>query len=141
MRVRLAVAALLAVLALPGAAGASIKIAGDVRHPGLRVNAAGWATVTYWKSGSWHEAKVSPRGKITWGKAARGADVTQPTSAVSVPFMKQLRVGPTGRYWALQGWQRLKGGQVELRLSRWRAKPQGGAAGRCPPSQIASQYG
>ena len=101
--------AVLCALALPGAAGASIKIAGDVKHPALRVNAAGWATVTYWKSGSWHKAKVSPLGKITWGKAAAGADVTKKTTAVSIPFMKQLRVGPTGRYWALQAWQRLKG--------------------------------
>jgi hypothetical protein len=115
--------AVLCALALPSAAGASIKIAGDVKHPALRVNAAGWATVTYWKSGSWHKAKVSPLGKITWGKAAPGPDVSKKTDAVSIPFMKQLRVGPTGRYWALQAWQRLKGGQIELRLSRWRGAP------------------
>ncbi len=115
--------AVLCALALPGAADASIKIAGDAKHGSLRVNAQGWATVTYWKAGAWHKAKVSPLGRVTWGKAAPGADVTQPTTAVAIPFMKQLRVGPTGRFWALQAWRRLRGGQVELRLSRWMGAP------------------
>ncbi|MBA2614751.1 MAG: hypothetical protein H0U90_03070 [Actinobacteria bacterium] len=88
----------------------------------LRVNARGVATVDYLKNGRWRAAVVRGR-RVRYGRGAPGADVTVPTSAVAVPMIVALRVGPSGRFWALQVWQRIKGGQVELRLSRWRGAP------------------
>jgi hypothetical protein len=109
--------------ALPPAAEGSIKIAGNVSSASLRVNANGWATVTYVKNGRWMAAKVSPRGRVTYGRRASGRDVSVPTAALSIPMAVALRQTPNGRFWALQAWQRIKRGQVELRLSRWRGAP------------------
>ncbi len=109
--------------ALTPRAEASIKVAGDVSHPALRVNAAGWATVVYRQYGRWKTARVSPSGWVTWGRAARGRDVSYPTAAVALPMAVAVRQTPDGRFWALQAWRRLRGRQVELRLSRWRGAP------------------
>ena len=113
----------LAALALPTAAEASIKVAGNAHDATLRVNVRGVATVTYTKAGRRMSAVVSTRGRIRWNRRAPGRDVTFPTSAVSLPMLVTLRQGPTGRFWALQAWRRLRHGPVELRLSRWRGAP------------------
>jgi hypothetical protein len=114
---------LAAALALPTAAEASIKIAGNVHDATLRVNARGFATVTYAKAGRRISAVVSPRGRVGWGRRAGGRDVSFPTSAVRVPMRVVVRQTPDGRFWALQAWRRLRRGPVELRLSRWRGAP------------------
>lgn len=113
---------ILAVLTVIPTAAGSIKIAGDVSAATLRVNAHGVATVTYLKAGRWRSAVVRGR-RVRFGRSAPGADVTVPTAAVAIPMAVALRVGPNGRFWALQAWQRLRGGQVELRLSRWTGAP------------------
>lgn len=117
----LALGILVVFVAAPAAEG-SIKIAGNVAAATLRVNAHGVATVDYLKDGRWRSAVVRGR-RVRYGRGAPGRDVTVPTAAVAVPMVVTLRVGPSGRFWALQAWQRLRGGQVELRLSRWRGAP------------------
>jgi hypothetical protein len=113
---------ILAVLVTAPVANGSIKIAGDVSAASLTVNGRGVATVTYVKNGRVRTAVVRGR-RVIYGRVARGRDVTVPTNAVSIPMAVALRVGPNGRFWALQAWRRIKGGQVELRLSRWRGAP------------------
>lgn len=117
-------AVLLAALAAPAGASASIKVAGNAHKAVFRVNANGVATV-YWRTstGRLRTAVVGRRGKITWGKTAPGRDVSHPTKEVRIPMKVALRKTPDGRYWALQDWRRLKTGPRELRLSRWRGKP------------------
>ncbi len=114
---------ILAVLALPAAAEASIKIAGNVRNATLKVDARGFATVSYTKHGRRMSALVAPNGRVTYGRRSRGRDVSVPTNAVAIPMAVALRQTPNGRFWALQAWKRLKTGPVELRLSRWRGAP------------------
>jgi hypothetical protein len=123
-RVRLLVLGVLALLALPLPAEASIKVAGDARNATFRVNSAGHATV-FWTSasGTRRSAIVWRNKKITYGKTAPGRDISRATSKVKIPMKVALRQTPNGRFWALQAWRRLKGGQVELRLSRWYGKP------------------
>jgi len=113
----------LAALALPSLAEASIKIAGNAHDATLRVNARGFATVTYAKAGRRISAVVTPRGRVRWGARAGGRDVSAQTTAVRLPMLVALRQTPDGRYWALQAWRRLRWGPVELRLSRWRGAP------------------
>ena len=109
--------------AFAGDAQGSIKIAGNVSSASLRVNGNGWATVAYVQHGRHKVARVSPKGRVTYGKAARGRDISFPTAAVSIPLAVALRQTPNGRFWALQAWRRIRDRQVELRLSRWRGAP------------------
>ncbi len=123
-RVRLLVLGILGLFLMPLPAEASIKIAGDARNPSFRVNSAGTATVI-WRtaSGTRRTAIVRPSGRLIYGRAASGGDVSQATTAVSIPLALSLRQTPDGRFWALQSWRRLRGGPVELRFSRWRYAP------------------
>jgi hypothetical protein len=115
---------ILAALALPASAEGSVKVAGDARNPAFRVNAAGYATVSWTSSwGTRRIAYVNPRGRIRYGRGAPGRDVSYPSSAVALPMLVALRGTPDGRFWALQAWRRIKTGPVELRLSRWRGAP------------------
>jgi len=112
--------ALLGTLVLPVSAQASIKIAGSAHDPSLRVNARGFATISWTTDGgARRSAVVAPGGRTTYGKRASGRDITKPNDEVSIPMLVELRRGPSGRYYALQSWRRLKGGPVELRFSRW----------------------
>ena len=114
----------LAALALPSAGSASIKIAGNAHDANLRVNAKGVATI-WWTTaaGKRRSAIVARTGRTTWGRAASGKDVTHETDEIALPMLVELRKGPSGRFWALQSWKRLKDGPVELRFSRWFGKP------------------
>jgi len=114
---------ILAALALPLAAEASIKIAGNASNPSLRVNARGVATVTWTKNGRHFSAVVTRSGRVRYLRRAPGRDVSVPSSAVALPMLVMLRQTPDGRLWALQSWRRLRTGPVELRLSRWRGAP------------------
>ena len=127
MRVmRLSLPFLLALLVLPATAGpgaASIKVAADARAPSLRVDSAGNAEVEWTTStGERRSLLVSPSGALTYGGKLAGGDVSTPAPA-SIPFALSVRRTPDGALWALQAWQRLAGGPVELRFSRWRGAP------------------
>ena len=123
-RLKLLALGVLTALAIPIAAEASIKVAGNAHNVSLRVNAKGHATV-FWTPGSGRHrtAVVAPSGRITWGKVARGRDVSRPSSAYGLPMLVAQRQTPNGRLWALQAWQRLRNGPVELRFSRWYGAP------------------
>jgi hypothetical protein len=117
-------AAVLGTLVLPVGAQASIKIAAGAHDASLRVNAKGFATISWTTAGgARRSAVVAPGGKTTWDRTASGADITSPSAEVKLPLLVELRRGPSGRFFALQSWRRLKDGPVELRLSRWFGAP------------------
>jgi len=107
-----------------GSAGAAILVAPNAKSPTLRVDAQGYAEVS-WKdsAGVRKYLLIPPRGRVLPGGRLPGRDVSRPTRAVSVPFKKVLRRTPDGRYWALQAWQVVKGGPIDLRFSRWSGEP------------------
>jgi len=113
----------LCALAFAGAADASIKIGENASNASLRVNAKGVATITWRSGGTWRSAKVMPNGSTIWDHKASGKDITHATDAVKLPMLVQLRQGPSGKYFALQQWKRLKDGPRELRFSRWSGAP------------------
>jgi hypothetical protein len=121
---RLLALGLLTALVLPLSAEASIKVAGNAKNASFRVNAKGVATV-FWttSSGRRMSAIVRPSGRVTYGKRAPGRDISRPSSAVRIPMQVAQRRTPNGRNWALQSWRRLRGGQYELRISRWFGAP------------------
>lgn len=110
-------------LAFAGVADASIKIGENAGTATLRVNSKGVATIAWKSGGSWRSAKVMPNGKTIYGQKGVGRDVTHATSAVKLPVLIALRQGPSGKYFALQQWKRLKDGPRELRFSRWTGAP------------------
>lgn len=105
------------------AADASITVARDVQRPDLRVDARGYAEVSWSVDGARRTLLVPPRGRVLPGGRLAGRDVSRPTSAVRIPFKRVLRRTPDGRFWALQTWRVQAGGPIELRLSRWRGAP------------------
>ena len=113
----------LLVLAIAPIAEGSIKIAGNASNASLRVNASGVATVTYVQYGRVRSAVVLPSGAIRYRRSAPGRDISFPTAAVSLPMAVTVRQTPTGRFFALQAWRRLRRGPVELRFSRWAGAP------------------
>jgi hypothetical protein len=118
------VLALVGALVLPVSAQASIKIAGRAHDASLRVNAKGYATISWTTSrGARRSAVVAPSCKTTWDRAASGKDVTHESDEVKLPVLVELRQGPSDRFFALQSWRRLKDGPVELRFSRWFGNP------------------
>lgn len=120
-RVPLVLAA--AALALPAGADASITITTNAARPALRVDARGYAEVSWTAGGARRTVLVPPAGRVFPGRRLPGRDVSRPTTAVTIPFRRVLRRTPDGRYWALQTWRVEKGGAVELRFSRWRGAP------------------
>jgi hypothetical protein len=106
-----------------GAAGAAIQVASDARHPTLRVDARGYAEVGWRaKDGSRHTLLVPPSGRVLPGGHLTGKDVSR-RGATAIPFKRVVRTTPDGALWALQAWQVVKGGPVDLRFSRWRGSP------------------
>jgi hypothetical protein len=112
-------------LAVPaGAARSAIKVTGNGLGPTLRVDAQGYAEVG-WKTsdGARHTLLVPPNGRVLPGGRLPGRDVSKPTTAVQIPYRRVLRRTPDGAFWALQAWQVVNGGAVDLRFSRWRGEP------------------
>jgi hypothetical protein len=104
-------------------AAASITVTENATRPALRVDASGYAEVSWSAAGVRHTLLIPPRGRVLPGGRLRGPDVSRPTSAPAIPFRRVLRRTPDGRLWALQAWRPQKGGAVELRFSRWRGTP------------------
>jgi len=111
------------VLVLSANAGASITLATNAQRFVLRVDARGYAAVSFVERGARRTILVPPRGRVLPGGRITGRDVSRATSAVNLPFRQILRRTADGRYWALQTWRPQKGGPVELRFSRWRGAP------------------
>jgi hypothetical protein len=97
----------------------SVWIANGAAHPVLRVDAKGDAQVT-WSGGS---VLVPPHGQLYHGGSLSGSDVSKPAPAAGIPFAVSVRRTPDGGLWALQAWQVMPGGPVELHLARWQGQP------------------
>jgi hypothetical protein len=109
---------------LSSSAFASIKVSADARGPALRVDTAGNAEVTWTTtSGARESVVISKDGLFRYGAALPGADVSHPITSVSIPWEVTVRQTADGSLYALQSWQRLATGPVELRFSRWKGEP------------------
>jgi hypothetical protein len=122
-RIPLVAALAVASLAQSGPAATSLNVAEDVARPALRVDARGWAEVSWTAAGFRRYLLIPPIGRVLPGRRLTRPDVSRPTTAVAIPFRKALRRTPDGRFWALQLWRVHPSGAVELRFSRWRGRP------------------
>jgi hypothetical protein len=113
----------LAAGALPAAAPGSITAATNAQRPALRVDARGYAEVSWTEAGARKTLLIPPAGRYLPGGTISGADVSRPTTVPGLPFARVVRRTPDGRLWALQAWPVQAGGPVELRFSRWRGEP------------------
>jgi hypothetical protein len=120
--VRLALTALFAACLAPAAAG-SISVADDASAPSLGVDAAGNAQVAWSVSGVRHTLLVPVHGRVLPGGRLSGTDVSHAGSPAAVPFARVVRSGRGGWTYALEAWQVLPGGPVELHFARWRGAP------------------
>ena len=119
----LVVAAAAAVVAWVIPAQASVGVGRNTHDAALKVGPGGVAEVS-WRTatGNRRYALVLKSGKVRWGRRLTARDVSRP-AAVDVPFPVTVRRTSDGRLWALQEWQRLRGGDRELHFSRWRGAP------------------
>ena len=115
--------AVVAALVAAAPAAASVTIATDAERARLRVDAQGYAEVSWISRGERRYVLVPPRGRALPGARLPGRDVSVTTTAVRIPYRQALRRTPDGRYWALQAWQVGFRGPIELRFSRWRGAP------------------
>jgi hypothetical protein len=122
-RITLVSALALAAAALPAAASGSITAAANAQRPALRVDARGYAEVSWTEAGDRRTLLIPPAGRYLPGGTIDGPDVSRPTTVAGLPFARVVRRTPDGRLWALQAWRVQRGGPVELRFSRWRGEP------------------
>jgi hypothetical protein len=111
--------ALVAAAALAVPAHGSIKAASSAQKPALRVDARGYAEVSWTEGGSRRTLLIPPSGRYLPGGTIDGPDVSRPTTVAGLPFARVVRRTPDGRLWALQAWPVQAGGPAELRFSRW----------------------
>lgn len=110
-------------LALAHHASASIDAATNAQTPTLRVDARGYAQVSWTQQGTRRTLLVPPTGRYLPGGRITSADVSKPTSSAGIANAVLVRRTPDGRLWALQSWRPQPGGPVQLRLARWRGTP------------------
>jgi hypothetical protein len=107
-----------------GAARASTTVARGVQRPALKIDARGYAEVSWTEAGARRFLVVPPRGKLLPGGRLDGRDVSRNARAtVRLPFVRAVRRTADGRFWALQAWAKTPKNPVELRFSRWRGAP------------------
>lgn len=119
----LAVAVLFALLARVDVSHGSICMATDATNPQLRVNAQGFAEVSWTARGGRHYRLVTPRGRVRLGARLQGPDVSSNTAAVRIPGKRVLRRTPQGSFWALQTCGTDPADPPSLRFSRWKGSP------------------
>ena len=120
---RIAVIVFAITLVTPATALASVTVTKNAQRPALRVDARGYAEVSWTARGTRRTLLIPPRGRALPGGRLSRPDVSRATSAVVIPFRRALRRTPDGRYWALQSWRLTRTGPVELRFARWRGAP------------------
>ena len=118
----LVVAAALA-LALAPAAAASITVATNATRPALLVDAQGNAQVSWTAGGTRQSLLVPVTGRVRPGVRLGSPDVARPIATAKLPFARVVVAGRNGWTFALQSWQVVPDGPVELRYSRWRGDP------------------
>jgi hypothetical protein len=117
-----ALTALAAASWLAATAHASILVATGATSPALRVDARGYAEVSWTAGGARRYLLVQPSGQIQYNGRLIDKDVSTAASGVALPSVLLLRKTPDGTYWALQSWQE-PGSPRELHLSRWKGDP------------------
>jgi hypothetical protein len=122
--VRTALALIVLAAALPSVANASVWVANNARAPTLRVDARGNAEVG-WRdaSGNLRTLLVPRTGRVLPGGKISGRDISRRQSTSQLPLGVVVRRTPDGRFWALQRWQVLPNGPVELHFARWTGEP------------------
>lgn len=110
----------IAAVAAADAAGASIWVATSAERPSLRVDARGYAQVTWRAGGVRRTLLVPPSGRVLPGRRLSTPDVSRPATRDVVPMARVVRRTPDGYFWALQEWAPQPGKPEELRLSRWK---------------------
>ena len=112
-----------AALAAAAPAEASIWVASGARSPQLRVDARGYAEVSWRDAGGGrHRVLVPPRGRLLPGGRITGRDVSRPAT-LPLPLKVVVRRTPDGRLWALQRWRVQPERPEELHFARWRGAP------------------
>jgi hypothetical protein len=119
----LAVTVLLVMLARVEVAHPSICIASGTTNPQLRVNAQGFAEVSWTAQGRRSYRLVTPRGRVRPGVRLQGRDVSSRTAAVRISGKRVLRRTPPATFWALQTCGTDPGDPPSLRFSRWKGTP------------------
>lgn len=109
-----------AALALAPAAGGSITVATNASRPALLVDAQGNAQISWTSGGTRRSLLVPATGPVRPGVRLSSPAVGKPLRAATIPFARVVVAGRNGWTFALQSWQVLPGGPVELRYSRWR---------------------
>jgi hypothetical protein len=110
-------------LLAPATAAGSVTVTKNAQRPALRIDARGFAEVSWTTGGVRRTLLIPPRGRALPGGRLPGRDVSRATTALRVPFQRVLRRTAGGRYWALQSWKLTRTGAVQLRFSRWRGAP------------------
>lgn len=118
----LAVAVALLLLAVSEPAAASVGVASNAARPTLRVDAKGNAEISYTNGDVRKTVLVPVRGAVLPGGRLEGRDVSRAATRPALPYMKVLRRGPGGWFYALQTWPS-RVGPVEIRFSRWKGGP------------------
>jgi hypothetical protein len=94
-RVVIAISAL--ALVAPAPAAASVTVTTNAQRPALRVDARGYAEVSWIARGERRTLLIPPRGRAFPGRRLRGRDVSRPSTAFRLPFQRALRRTPDGR--------------------------------------------
>jgi hypothetical protein len=116
------VAAVVVVLAIAPGAMASVSVGSGASRPTLKVDAKGNAEITYMQGKTRMIVFVPVKGAVIYGRRLRGKDVTKAATRPKLPYVKVLRRGRGGWFYALQTWP-ARIGAPELRFSRWKGKP------------------
>jgi hypothetical protein len=106
-----------------GSAQGSVKVGEWAKEASLRVDAAGNAEVDWTSSQGAQSVVIDRSGALRYGGKLTAPDVTHSVAEPALPWALVVRQGPDGSFYALQSWQRLVDGPVELRFSRWRGDP------------------
>jgi hypothetical protein len=115
---------LLFLLVVPTNAHASIWVTNGARAPTLLVDARGNAEARWRDAGGrMHTLLIPRRGEVFPGGHVTGRDVSRRQPLSTVALAATVRRTPDGRLWALQRWQPVPGGPVELRFARWTGEP------------------
>ena len=108
-----------AALVLAPAAAASITVATNAAQPALLVDRHGDAEVSWTAGGKRHTLLVPETGRVRPEAHLPSGNVAESLNAPDVPFGKVVVIRRNGWKYALQAWQVVPGGPVELRFARW----------------------
>jgi hypothetical protein len=115
---KLGLATAVALLAIAAPANASVGVGSSAGTVTLKVDAKGNAEI-----GSGGKTVLVPvKGNVLPGGTLDGPDVSKPAKNSALPYVKVLRSGPNGWFYAVQIWP-VRNGPTELRFSRWKGQP------------------